>query len=75
VQTSSHSLFLVLSVGMFAFLVSDARAQLQPVSRLEALAGDRQIVVNSVEPPLAYRVRALDSNGQPIAGTWRLIAA
>lgn len=61
--------FLVLSVGMLAFLLSDARAQLQPVSRLQALAGDRQIVVNSATPPLAYRVRALDSNGQPIAGT------
>lgn len=43
-------------------------AQTPTYARLEIVSGDRQIAVNTVMPPNPYKVRALDSAGNPVAG-------
>lgn len=45
-----------------------AYAQSPTYSRLEIVSGDRQIAVNTVMPPNPYKVRAVDSAGNPVAG-------
>jgi len=49
-------------------------AQTPTYARLEIVSGDRQIAVNTVMPPNPYKVRALDSAGNPVAGVRRACA-
>lgn len=50
-------------------------AQTPTYARLEIVSGDRQIAVNTVMPPNPYKVRALDSAGNPVAGVRLFIKA
>lgn len=38
-----------------------------PIARIDLVAGDRQIAVNTQDPPRPYAVRALDADGRPVA--------
>lgn len=66
--------YLVLSALLLA---TPGEGAAQPYARLELVSGDRQIIVGS--PPLPavplqpYRVRALDSAGNPVPGVTLLI--